>query len=461
MKYRLLLLVLFPIITWTQNTSYTLQEAVDYAATHAYAIKNAEDDIAIAKKKVWETTTMGLPQINAAADYQNFLEKPVQLMPAEFFDATGATVGIVQHYFGLTPLATPEPAEGFIPVSFGTKQSVNASVTLSQLIFNGSYLVGLQSSIVYKEINESIKTKTILAVKEAVTNAYAGVLMTDEGIKILSKNKAILEKNVSDTHQIYKNGFAEEQDVEQLQLTLAKINNELQNLKRLRNYNIKMLQFAMGLDVENPIQLTDTLTQLLSINKDLSLTQKQFDFEEHIDYKISQNGIKANKLLVKLEQSKILPSLNAFINYGVTANNEDFKFFNQEQEWYDSSLFGFQLSVPIFSSFKRHSRIQQAKIGLDKAQRTLGETVQKLKLQHQTALLNYQNAIENFNTSKQSLALAESIEKKENVKFFEGVSTNFALSNAQNQLYTQQQQYLQAIFNLISKKVALETALDM
>jgi len=440
MKLKLLLLILLPSLLWSQEkTSFSLQEAVSYATTHAYAIQNAEDDIDIANRKVWETTTMGLPQINAQVDYQNFLKQPISLIPAELFGG---------------------PPGEFAEISFGTKQNINASATLTQLVFNGTYLVGLQSAKVYKEISESIKDKTISAIKEGVTNAYAGVLMTDEGQNILTKNKVLLEKNLSDTRKIYENGFAEEQDVEQLQLTLAQINRELLNLKRLRVYNLNMLKYLMGIAIDSPISLSQKLDDLLFTVDDLNLTNKTFDYQSHIDYKISENSIKANKLLIKLEKSKALPSLNAFLNYGLAANNEDFKFFNSDQKWFDSSIFGVQLNVPVFSSLKRHSRIQQAKIGLTKAERDLKETSQKLQLQHQTALLNYQNALESYQTAKQSVALAERIEKKENIKFFEGVSTSFALSTAQNQLYAQQQDYLQSIFNLISKRVALKTALD-
>jgi outer membrane protein TolC len=435
----LLLLVFLSVFSWGQKTTYSLEEAINYAAINAYAIQNADDDIAIAKKKVWETTSMGFPQINAKIDYQNFIEQPVQLIPATFFGG---------------------PPDEFAEMTFGTKQNINTSATLTQLLFNGSYLVGLQSAKVYKEISESIKVKTISVIKEAVTNAYAGVLMTDTGIDILKKNKTILDKNLADTKEIFKNGFAEEQDVEQLQLTLSGINNEIKNLERMRTYNLKMLQYIMGYGINNEIQLTDSLESLLISNKDLEITKETFDFQSHIDYKISENSIRANKLLIKLEKSKVLPSLTAFINYGLAANNEEFKFFNKDQKWLDSSVFGAQLNIPIFSSLKRYSRIQQAKIGLTKAERELNQTIQKLKLEHETALLNYQNALESFQTSKESLTLAESIEKKENIKFFEGVSTSFALTNAQNQLYSQQQKYLQAIFNLISKKAALKTALN-
>jgi outer membrane protein TolC len=439
MKKLLIFLVIIPASLWSQDkTDFTLKEAVDYALQNAYAIKNANDDIAAAKKKVWETTTMGLPQINAKVDYQDFIKQPVSLIPAELFGG---------------------PPGEFAEVSFGTKQNMKASATLTQLLFDGSYIVGLQSSRVYLKISESIKTKTNTVIKEGVTNAYAGVLMIKESINILKKNKAILEKNVSDTQEIVKNGFAEEQDAEQLQLTLNQLNNQLKNMQRLLTYNLNMLKYAMGISIDNDITLSQNLDDLVTTN-DLELTSIPFKYKEHIDYIIGENNIKANELFIKLEQSKALPSLVAYINYGLSAYGEEFKFFSKSQKWFDSSIFGVGLNIPIFSSLKRNSRVQQAKIGLKKAERAQDETTEKLKLAYQTALIDYKNALETYQAAKESLALAERIEKKENIKFFEGVSGSFQLSNAQNQLYSQQQQYLQAIFDLISKKVALETILN-
>lgn len=440
MRNILLIILLLPKVLFAQEPlKFSLKEAIDYAKENSYAILNANDDIAAANKRVWETTTMGLPQINAAINYQNFIKQPVQLIPAEFF---GGQAG------------------EFAEISFGTKQNMNATATLTQLLFNGSYLVGLQSAKVYLKISESIQEKTKLALKETVTNAYAGVLLNQESILILEKNIKILEKNLADTKEIVKNGYAEEQDVEQLQLTLYQVNNELRNLKRLEASNLNMLKYVLGITIDTRISLTQNLSELASNYSLTDLVTEEFDYKNTIDYKMAENNTRANELLVKLEQSKALPSLTAFVNYGMAAYGEEFKFLTKDQKWFDSSLFGVSLNVPVFSSLKRSAKTQQAKIGLQKAERAEVETSQKIKLQHQTALLNYQNALENFQTTKESLALAERIEKKENIKFFEGVSSSFQLSTAQNQLYSQQQTYLKAIFNLISKKVALEAVLN-
>ena len=183
----------------------------------------------------------------------------------------------------------------FAEISFSTKQNMNAAATLTQLLFNGSYLVGLQSAKVYLEISESIKEKTDVAVKEGVTNAYSAVLMSEEGIEIMKKNKTILEKNLRETSEIVKNGFAEEQDAEQLQLTLSQINNnELRNMQRLKVTNLKMLKYVLGIPIENEIVLTQSLEDLVATNNDLSLTNENLDIASHIDYKMAQNNTRAN-----------------------------------------------------------------------------------------------------------------------------------------------------------------------
>ena len=163
---------------------------------------------------------------------------------------------------------------------------------------------------------------------------------------------------------------------------------------------------------------------------------------------------------MKLEQSKALPSLSSFVNFGYAGFGQNFDFLKKEQQWFDSSLLGVSLEIPIFSSLARSSRTQQAKIELEKAKTNLSETVQVLMLQLETSKTEYNYSIEEFETSKQNLALAERIEKKQQIKFLEGISTSFELSEAQRQLYTMQQNYLQAMLNIITNKAALDNSLN-
>lgn len=443
MKIKLILIcsLLLSIIGFSQedSQSFSLQEAIDYALENNRNAKNAIRDIESAKQRKWETTATGLPQLSAKIDYNNWLKQQVSLIPAEFF---GGNQG------------------EFAEVAFGTTQTMNASATLEQLLFDGSYLVGLQSAKVFLEISKNAKEKTDLEIRKSVINAYGNVLLAQESESILESNKTVLEKNLFETQKIYENGLTEEENVEQLQITLSSITNSLDQTKRLKNLAIKMFNITLGKDINANTILTEDLNMLTAKHIDLGLITIEENIENTVDYKIAKNDNRSKELLLKLEKSKALPSLNAFINGSYAGNSEDFTFLKNDQKWFGSSLMGVSLNIPIFSSFGRHAATQRAKIELEKSIDNLTETEQQLKLLIASAKSDYEFAIQQYETSKQNLDLAERIEKKNQTKFFEGISTSFDLRQAQTQLYTSQQDYLQAMLDVITKKAELETVLN-
>ena len=426
--------------TQGENTqSFSLQEAIDYALENNRTAKNAARDIDAAQQQKWETTATGLPQISASIDYNNWLKQQVSLIPAEFF---GGNQG------------------EFAEVAFGTKQTMNATIKLDQKIFDGSYLVGLQSAKVFLEISENAKVKTDLEVRKAVINAYGNVLLAEESIKILGRNMAVLEKNLNETSKIYENGLEEEESVEQLQITLSGVQSNLSNTNRLRVLAYQMLNITLGTDLNSNTILTDDLESLTAQNIVLSLLNADENVENIIDYKIAENDKVSKELLLKLEKSKALPTLNAFVNAGYSGNNNNFDFLQKEQKWFGSSLFGVSMNIPIFSSLGRSASTQRAKINLEKAKEDLTETEQMLRLQISSAKSDYQFAIEDYENKKQNLSLAERIEGKNQTKFFEGIASSFELRQAQTQLYATQQEFLQAMLDVINKKAKLETVLN-
>ncbi|WP_336128117.1 TolC family protein [Mesoflavibacter sp. CH_XMU1422-2] len=425
-----LLIVTVSYLGFAQETpqSFSLQEAIDFALENNRQAKNATLDIEAAKKQKWETTATGLPQINAAVDYQNLIKQQFESVD---FNQDG------------------------IP-DFGAKNSVNASATLSQLLFDGSYLVGLQSAKVYLEISKNSKEKTDLEVRKAVINAYGNVLMAEESVSILENNIKILQKNLDETTKIYENGLEEEESVEQLQITLSSVQSNLNNTKRLKNLAYQMLSITIGLDYNAPIILTDDL-ESLTVKNILQDGIEDADVKNTIDYKIAANDKTSKELLLKLEKSKALPTLSAFLSGAYIGNNNEFKFLSDQQKWIGTATFGASLNIPIFSSGMRSAATQRAQINLEKAQINLDETEQQLKLQIEAAKSDFILATEEYENKKQNLNLAERIENKNQTKFFEGVGSSFELRQAQTQLYTAQQEFLQAMLDVINTKAELET----
>lgn len=422
-----------------KNYNYSLDQAIAHALTNNYSAINANRDIEASKEKKWETTAMGLPQINAGLDYTNNFVLQKSVVPAEFFGGN--------------------PGE-YAAVAFGTKHNMIAHANLSQLIFDGSYIVALQASKTYLKFYTNAKQKTDIEIKEAVINSYGNVLLAEESIAILEKNKATLGKTLSDTKAIYKNGLIEEESVEQLEITLTSINSTLNYNKRLADVAYKMLKMTLGLDINDDLKLSDKLDNLTVSNLDLAFAKNEFAVSDNVNYQMALNYQEQRELELKLQKSKALPSLSANLNYGATAFNNKFQFFTQNQNWFNYSNVGISLNVPIFSSLARSSRTQQAKIALDQANTQLTETEQKLKLQYSVAKTEYEFSIEEYATAKTNLNLAERIEKKQQIKFTEGLSSSFDYNDAQRQLYTAQQKYLQSMVDVINKKAALEKIIN-
>jgi outer membrane protein TolC len=424
-----------------ETYSYDLQQAIEHALEHNYSAINANRDIASAKQKKWETTASGLPQISGSASYLNNFDFTLQGISGNAFN----------------PAASPDDIS---LVAFGTKQSMTSGLTLSQLIFDGSYIVALQASKTYLKYFENAKKKTNTEIKEMVINAYGNVLLAQESVAILEKNKATLSKTLGDTEETFKNGLIEEENVEQLQITLATINSNLSNAKRLQDVAMKMLKFTMGIDINDDLVLTDKLDTLSASNLDLAFSQGGFEVTNNINYQMATNFTEQRSLELKLERSKALPSLGAAVNFGYNSFANDFSFASKDQKWNKFSNFGVSLSVPIFSSFGRQAKTQQAKIALDQAKTQLTQTEQQLKLEYEKVKSEYDFSIEEYATSKSNLNLAERIERKQQIKFTEGLSSSFDFSEAQRQLYTAQQYYLQSMVNIINKKAALEKIIN-
>lgn len=444
-KIFLTLFLAFPILLYAQEVennsanSYTLEEAIAYGLENSYNSNIASKDVAIALKQKWEIISQGLPQITGNAEYRNNLEQPVTLIPGE--------------------IAGGDPGT-FVPVTFGTKQNLTATATWNQLIFDGSYIVGVQSAKTLLQISENSKVKTDLVVKQTITNAYGNVLLARESVEISKRNLESIQKNYNDTKVTYENGLIEEESVEQLEITLLGLETSLNNAERMKVIAYDLLKLSMGIPVAIQIAAIDNLEQLSTDNFDLLLLNKEIPVEDNIDYRLAKDQSNQAEILIKLEKSKALPTLTAFVNYGAQGNSENFSFFTNNQLYYDQSVLGLSLNVPIFSSGLRSSRTAQKQIQYEQSLLQLEYTKNQVELDIQSAKNDYKFSLENYSNKGKSLALAERIENKNQVKFLEGLSSSFELNDAQQQLYRAQQEYLQAMLEVITTKSELENLLD-
>jgi outer membrane protein TolC len=440
LKLLMLLMLCFNrIIAQDLPKRVTLEQAVTFGQENNRQILNASREVQRAYKERWSTIAIGLPQISASANYQNFLELPTSLIPAQFFGGK----------------------EGeFAEVQFGTPQTMDGGVTLQQLLFDGSYIVGLEASKVYLDISKNILEKTALEIKKNIVSTYSSVLLIEENILFLEKNKTNLSANLEEVRILYRNGFDEEESVEQLRLTLSGVETQLRYAQNTKNITLDMLKLLMGFPTESPLELVDNLEALTTEGLFDEKFESDSSLDNNIDIKIASSNLKSESLLYKYEKSKNLPRLAAFLSGNYTGNSQTFSFVNSDQKWFGAALVGVNLQIPIFSSFKRRAQTQKAKIAVEQAETTLEETQERINIEFQAALNEYELAVETYFTNKENLALANRIEQKNQSKYFEGMASSFELRQAQLQLYSAQNNYISAIQNVIQKKLNLETLLN-
>ena len=439
MKQKILVisLVLYSLFLKSQD-SFTLNEAVEFGLINNSVAKNATNDVKIANAKKWETIATGLPQINSFIEYNNNIKQPVSLVPAEFFGGNSGE---------------------FAELSFGTKQTIDGSVTLSQLLFDGSYSIGLASIKLYMDIAYKTKVKTDLEVKRAIISAYGNALVSKERVKILEKNLNNVKSNLDEIEKIYQSGLTELENVEQLKITYGSIKNSLDYSIKLNKTSLNLLKLIIGYDIDKELVLSNSLQDLTlkSILEKKSI--ENFEIDKNIDYQMALNNSKSQKTLLTLEKSKALPTLRAFIKGGYDGNNDSFKFFKSNQKWYGYSIAGVSMSVPIFSSLRRSAKTQQARIEFEKSKIDLSESKKKIIIELHNANSEYEYAVSSYNSAVENVKLAEKIERKNQIKFLEGLISGLDLRQAQIQLYSIQNQLLQSMLEVINKKTNLEIML--
>lgn len=427
----LLLIALFFVFT-TNAQELDLNSAIQLAKKNNRSMQNANSDIKIAKQKRLETIATGLPQISLSAAYNNAFEQPVSLVPGQYFG------GVAGEYSAVT---------------FGTSQSVSAGLILNQMIFDGTYLVGLQASEIYLRISQQAYLKTEQAVEQATVEAYANTLLAKEQLVFLKQNLSLAQNNLKEAQQVFKNGFIEEENVQQLQLTVAALESSLNYATQMHAVAKNVLRYVMGMDLDEPLKLSSSLEGLVLEMQ--NTTDSTLSITENIDYQMAQNDVRSKELLLKQERFRAFPTLKAFLSGGYDGFGDDFNFVEPSQEWYGRAIMGVNLNVPVFSSFQSKAKRQQAKLALVQSKNQAVDVAQEILLEESRMRNTVQFQLENVQTTAKSLRLAEDIARKNEIKFKEGLISGFTLRQIQTQLYEAQNNYLNAMQQLVVSKTKL------
>lgn len=447
-----------PFLGFTQETQnvFSLDEAIEYAKLHNYDYVNAKTDVEIAEKQVLENTALGLPQIDASISNDNYIDIPVTLLP-DFISP--AVYGVNINQFGLDPIEPLPDETQYFPVSFGTQNNATAGVSVSQLLFSGEYLIGLRAAKTYKGQTEIERARAEVLLVEQVSKSYWLILSLEANLKVLDSSLTVNKKLLNETREMFKVGFVEETDVDQLDVIVSNLDAAIKDTENQITTAYSYLKFYLGIDFSETITLTDKLEDVLE-NLNISyLLTGSFDLNENVDFLLFKQQKELVDLQVKLAQSAYLPTLSAYFSAQTNAMRDSWDFFDTKGKWYPTTVWGVQMSIPIWSSGKRYAKVQQQKLTYKKMEESEKQLSNSLHLQLQTARDNFSNIYNQYLNRKKNLEVNVKIYQKTNTKFSEGLASSFDLNQAQNNFVQANTDYTMSIMNLLQSKIELEKIL--
>jgi outer membrane protein TolC len=416
--------------------TFTLDEAVAHAMDNNLEITNARLAIEDAEQQIVERRSIGLPQVNGSLEYNYYPQVPVNALPAEFAAA-----------FGLPP---GEPVE----VAFLLRNNFTAGLTANSLLFDGTYFTGLKAARLLRDYTQMELNATEEKVRNSVMDAYLPSLLITESMKTLDKNIKNLEQVLFETREIYKAGFAEQLDVDRLVLSLANLKTERSNLEQQKKITLDALKFTMNFPLDKDIAINDDINSLLSEASAEELTG-EINYLNRSEFKVAEVGLKLGELNIEQFERGFWPSVAAFAGYNYQYQGNNFN----DGFWAPTFVLGAQVNVPIFDGFSTRAKKERAKIDLMKNQNSKNMLSNVIRLEVENARNGYLLAKDRLSSQEENLKLAERIYNTTKIKYKEGVGSSLEVSQAEQSLYQTQQNKIQAQFDLLKAKVALEQAL--
>ena len=433
----------------TVTNSFSLKQAQDYAIKNNANSRNSAIDMEIAKKKIWETTAIGLPHISAQVNYQHLFTVPELSLGGSTYLATNLPAGTPitsddinnqSVYMGYKPGA---------PIKLGVANNTTLDLTVSQLIFSGEYIVGLQATKVFYTMTDQSRQKTEIDLKESIANSYAMALVFEQTRLVLNQSLVNTTKTLSDMQEMYKQGLVENTDVDQIELVSLTLKNAVSSMSRQIDATYDLLKFQLGMPFTDKIALTDNLESIANTVNLETLIAAQFNINNNLDYQILQTSEEISKLNLKREKSTYLPNLAAVYRHNEMMNEPAFNFNPKD-------VVQIAMNVPIISSGERNSRVQQRKLELQKVTNTKDNVANGLQLQYLNTRNELTTAYEKYLNDKRNIELTKRILDKSLIKFKEGLASSRDVTEFLNQYLTAQSNMYTSMLTLISAKYKLD-----
>lgn len=439
---------------FSQSAQFSLQQAIEYAYQNQHDIKNAALDAEISKSKVKETVAIGLPQVTGSASIQKNIDIPTQVLP-DFLSPTiyGTLIREGVKDANGNPIQMPTEF-GYFPAQFGTNYNMSYGIQISQLLFDGNYLIGLKASTVYKDLTVKALQRTKIETNVAVTKAYYSVLVNRKRLELLDANILRMKKTLDDTKAYFENGFAEKIDFDRLSVLFNNLTTERENVAKMVELTNTVLKFQIGMPVNNELILTDKL-ESIQLNAMLESNQV-LSAEDRVEYQLLKTSMKLNDLDYRRNIVTHAPSLVAFGNFAKSFQNNDFSKLTDQS--FPTSIVGLQLNIPIIGSGKKYHQTKQAKLALEKSKNDLNNAENALNLQSKQAQITYNNSVRSLDNQRKNMDLSKEVLRVSKAKYDQGIGSSLEVTTAETALKESETNYISSLFDALIAKVELDKA---
>ncbi len=450
-------LFLLPLASFAQQDSarttkheFTIQQAVDYAKKNNVNVKNALVDVQLQVQQNREFTSNAYPHINANLGTTYNPNVATQVLPNFISPATyqvlideGVKDGNGQ------PVVMPNDF-GFIAAQFGTKFSANVGISLQQILFDGQVFVGLMARGAAIDLRKKNAEITEEMIKANIYKVYYQLVVSKTQVELLDANIALIEKLLKDTRIIYENGFAERLDVDKVSVQLTNLQTEKNKVVNTISNGYYGLKMLMGMPISDELILTDKLTD--EEIKAGILEKSVYAYDDRKEYQSAKIGKTLNEYNVRRYKLSQIPTLSLSAQYAKSAQRDKWNFFSKG-DWFTISNVNLNINIPIFNGFFTKSKIEQAKLEVQKIDNQIVALEIAIDNEVMSAKNNYRSAIITMDFQKKNMELAEKVYNQTKKKYEMGTGSQMEINTAQTDMKTAQTNYITALYDAIIAKV--------
>ena len=436
----LILLILTSFNLKSQSQKLSLSECIDLAIENNENLKNSILEEKISKALSNEYLSIGFPQINFDGGIKYNHEVPKSLLDISRF-MPGVPEGTEQE------------------VQFGQAYDGRVDLFVNQMIFNGSYFVGLSAARELVKLSEKMTERNVIDIHESVSKAYYTTLNTKSRVDLVDSNIDRLDALLKQTKSLYENGFVEKLDLDRIQVSFNNLKSEKIKADRLYDLSLAVLKFQIGISVDKKIELIEEFNEELVTAFTFDLNE--FDYSKRIEYSILQTDKNLKFYELKNNRSQYLPQVYANYNYGYNTSASQSNIFFESDRWKKFGTFGLQVIVPIFDGFLKRSRINQSKFKIEQVENQMLFLERSINLQINQSLAAYQNSKESLKIASENLVLAQDVYFASEKKYAQGVGSNLELIDSNNSLKIAQNQYYNSLYESIISIIDIKKTLGI